>query len=138
MAATAAQIEQLRRMVAEPSFETYNDADIQGYIESYPTLDELGHEPFYWNYTTTPPSKVANPEWIPTYDLNAAAAAIWLEKAAVLASDYDFSADGGNFSRSQAYQQAMNQSRHYHSRRKPGTITLVPAPIPPYNTDLLP
>ena len=38
-------------------------------------------------------------------DLYAAAAEIWDEKAAAVAPNFDFSADGGNFSRSQMYAQ---------------------------------
>jgi len=130
MTATAAQIAQVRRMTNEPLTTTYSDAAITTLIESYPVMDELGTEPYYWNYTTTPPSKVANIDWIPTYDLNAAAADVWAEKASVLSTDFDFNADGGSYTRSQAYEQAMKQQRHYASRRAPTTIRLRPAPRP--------
>ena len=85
MTASAAQIAQLRRMVAEPATTTYSDAALQGYIEAYPLLDQRGEPPYTYDYAT-PPAQVANPEWIATYDLHAAAADVWEEKAATTAA----------------------------------------------------
>lgn len=118
MAATEEQIVRLRRLVNEPGETTYDDAAIAGYIEAYPLRDERGKDPYAWDTSTTPPSQEANTSWIPTYDLNAAAADIWDEKAAVLAQDYDFSADGGNFSRSQAYEHAAAMAKRFRARRR--------------------
>ena len=123
---TAAQIAQLRRLVDEPLATTYSDELLTTMIEAHPTVDELGTIPYTWSIATDPPTKISTPGWIPTYDLNVAAADIWAEKAAVLARDYDFSADGAQYSRSQAYQQAMAQSRYYRGRRSPRTITQEP------------
>ena len=134
MAATAAQIARLRRMVNEPTTDTYTDDDLAGYIESYPRIDERGESPYTWDTSTEPPTQDVNDSWIPTYDLNAAAADIWQEKAAVLAQDYDFNADGGQYSRSQAYEHAMRQVRYYRSRRSPLTITARPEPKYPEST----
>ena len=115
---TAAQIATVRRMVAEPSTTTYSDALITTFIETYPCIDEQGEAPFTFS-AAVPPVHVVNTEWMPTYDLNGASADIWQEKAATLASGYDFSADGGNYSRSQAYEQAMKQCRYYRARMRP-------------------
>ncbi len=128
MTATAAQIAQVRRMVAEPTTTTYSDAAVQGYIEAYPRLDERGEEPYAWDTSTDPPTKDDNEDWIPTYDLHAAAADIWDEKAATLASRHDFTADGASHSLSQQYAQAMAQARYHRSRRMPTTGTLVKYP----------
>jgi hypothetical protein len=122
MAPTAAQIATLRRMVAEPTVATYSDALLTTFIETYPLMDERGEYPYTWS-SATPPVKVTNTSWVETYDLCAAAAAIWQEKAATYASQYDFSADGGNYSRSQAYQQMLGQARYYAARRSPKTMT---------------
>jgi len=129
MAATAAQIAKLRRMVAEPTAGTYTDDDLAGYIELYPTIDEHGEEPYVWTATALAPERDDNDYWVPTYDLNAAAADVWDEKAAALAADYDFSADGSSYNLSQAYLQAMKQVRHYRARRSMRTITLRPEPM---------
>ena len=127
MTATAAQIAQIRRMTAEPTVSPYTDEAIQGYIESYPILDEQG-EPPYTLSSATPPAQVANTNWIATYDLHAAAADIWEEKAAAWADKYDFSADGGNYSRSKAYEQMMSRVRYHRARRAAKTMTAVKWP----------
>lgn len=124
MAATAAQKAKLRRMVAEPTTATYSENTIGEYIEAYPTVDENGESPRVPS-TTTPGQMMVNPDWTATYDLHAAAAAIWEEKAGSLAPKFDFSADGGSYDRSQMHQHAMQQVRHHLSRRNPGTITVV-------------
>lgn len=124
---TAAQIATIRRMVAEPTTTTYSDALITTFIEAYPLMDERGELPYTWS-SAVPPVQVVNAEWVATYDLNAAAADIWQEKAGGLAALYDFSADGGNYSRSQAYEQAMKQARYYRARKRPLSAQMVKSP----------
>ncbi|MBU2685886.1 MAG: hypothetical protein KKF27_21805 [Gammaproteobacteria bacterium] len=124
MSATAAQIAQVRRWVNEPDDTTYDDDAISVYIEAYPLLDERGEEPYSWDTSTEPPTKDDNEVWLPTYDLHAAAADIWDEKAAVVAQDFDFTADGGSYSRSQVVAQFERQARMHRARRRPGTIRL--------------
>ena len=55
-------------------------------------------------------------DWTPTYDLNRGAAEGWRWKAAKLAGDYDFSADGATFSRSQARAHCVDMALHYTHR----------------------
>jgi hypothetical protein len=131
MTATAAQIATVRRLTNEPDSTTYTDGAIQAVIEGFPCLDERGEQPYSWDTSYTPPVKEDNVNWVPTYDLNAAAAAIWDEKASVVAQDFDFSADGGSYKRSQVYDQYSKMARRYASKRKPSTITLWPSPRPP-------
>jgi hypothetical protein len=121
-------------MVAEPTATTYTDALLTTAIEKYPVMDERGQVPYTWDDSTTPPTQDENEDWAPTYDLNAAAADIWDEKAAGLAGKYDFSADGGTYHRSQAYEQAQKMARQYRSRRMPRTWKM--AMYPPPETDL--
>jgi len=109
-------------MVAEPTTATYSDAAIQALIESYPLLDERGEKPYTFS-SATPPAQVANTNWIATYDLHAAAADIWEEKAAGVASLYNFAADGGNYSRSNVYEQYMKNVRYHRARRATKTMT---------------
>lgn len=122
MTASAAQIARVRRMANELTDATYSDGDILTFIETYPLVDARGENPTIES-TSIPGTLIENPDWTATYDLNAAAADIWAEKAGVLAQDYDYSADGGQYTRSQAYKQAMDQARYYRSRRSPKTIT---------------
>lgn len=137
-AVTAAQLLTLRRMVAEPLTTNYSDALLTTIIESYPTMDENGesyrihaadsNDTVVYTADMDVLDLVANEDWIPTYDLNAAASQVWQEKSAVPAADYDYNADGGSFSRSQVFEQAMKQARYYAAKRRASTITLKPEP----------
>jgi hypothetical protein len=128
MTASAAMITQVRAWVNEPTTTTYSDAAITIFIERYPLLDERGEEPYSWDTSTQPPTVDDNDDWIDTYDLHAAAADIWDEKAAIVAQDFDFTADGGSYSRSQVWMQYTNQARFHRARRKPGNITIHKSP----------
>lgn len=121
MAATAEQIARVRRMVVEPTTTPYSDAAIKGYIESHSLPDDLGRRPWpatilaQQGLTETPATA-----WTPTYDLNAAAADIWDEKAAALV------ANGQIYETDSAHLQAMRQVRYYRARRSILTIEMVP------------
>lgn len=130
MSATAAMVAELRRMVAEPDETTYTDEILTGMIERYPLIDERGEQPYTWLTSTTPPTQDVNEDWLATYDLHAAAGLIWAEKATALAGNYDFSADGGQFVRHQAYDQFMQMARHHNARRASRTIQAVAWPQP--------
>ena len=56
-------------------------------------------------------------------DLHAAAADIWLEKAASVAARFDFSADGSIKHVSQIHAQYMSMVRYHRSRRSATTGT---------------
>lgn len=114
MTASAADIARVRRMVAEPTSATYTDAIIAAAIERYPAPDALHHRP-------VDEDGRANAAWAATYDINAATADIWQEKAAALAANFDFQADGARFERSQALKHAMSMATLYRSRRYAGT-----------------
>ncbi|MCK9358198.1 MAG: hypothetical protein M0R22_13815 [Dehalococcoidia bacterium] len=111
MAASAAHIAELRDYIAEPTDDTYSDDDLSTVIEKYPLIDSSGNEP-------------DETDWTATYDLNAAAANLWGRKASALAAMYDFKADGGDFKRSQLYENAKAQARYYGSRRMPSSFSV--------------
>lgn len=125
--ASASDIARVRRMTAEPTTATYADADIEDAIERYPCMDVHGQAPYVWTAGVgqTPPIRAQNPVWVETYDLNAAAADVWEEKAAALAHLYDFSADGGQYSRAQMVAQARATAARYRAIRSPKTLTLI-------------
>ena len=104
MAATADQVSRLRRMCAEPDITTYMDSDLAAVIQSHPLIDSEGRDP-------------THSEWVATYDMHAAAAEVWQEKAAAVAAAFDFSADGGDYKRSQMHQSALTQARFHNARR---------------------
>lgn len=130
MSATAAMLSRLRRMVNEPTPDVYDDTVLREYIERYPLLDVRGKNPYTWDTSTEPPTQDANESWIPTYDLHAAAANIWSEKAALVAGDFDFASDGSNLSRSQVVEQYMKQMRHHRSRCAITVIEPLASPLP--------
>ncbi|MEM4406543.1 MAG: hypothetical protein QXS68_05805 [Candidatus Methanomethylicaceae archaeon] len=112
--ASASDILSVRRKTGATADE-YSDSEIELIINQYPLPDSNGKLP---NETG----------WTPRYDLNAAAADIWSERAAGLSSEYDFEADGASFQRSQKYEHAMKQARYYRSRCSTQTIQLKPYP----------
>ena len=99
-------------------------------IGAYPLVDLNGVDWYTVDYTTVPPHQDANTYWMPTYDLNAAAADVWSEKGSALAIKFDFGADGSNYTLSQQYQQALSQARYYRARRSMKTIRQTVSPRP--------
>jgi len=117
MAATAADIARVRRMVAEPTSATYTDTIVSDAILRYPVPDSFGVRP-------VDEDGVANSAWVATYDLHAAAADVWTEKGAAAATGYDFSADGADYKRSQLGTMALRMASYYRSRRYAGSVAL--------------
>ena len=111
MPASAQDMARLRRMVAEPTEDTYSDDALQAILDENRLVDVDGLLP-------------ADDDWTPTYDLNASAADVWAEKAAAFAADYDFAADGASYDRSQKIQQASAMERKYRSRRAARGVAL--------------
>lgn len=107
----AADLARLRRMVDESGTATYSDAALATIIAYYPVPDITGEYPYLY-------SGSANTDWTATYDLASAAADIWEEKAAAVAGvNYDFTADGATFNRSQITSGMMGQAGKWRSRR---------------------
>jgi hypothetical protein len=108
----------LRRMTAEPiTSDTYTQADMVEVLERYPLPDTNGTEPDDYG-------------WLGAWDINQAAADVWEEKASLLATDFDFSADGGDYKRSQAHAQMLAMASRYRSMRKTGALELKAYPKP--------
>lgn len=106
MAATPTDIARLRRMVDEPTTTTYSDLLLASYLEAWPLTDKNGL------------NVDDGASWIEAYDLHAAAADIWEEKAGAYASKHDFQADGASYSSSQMYQNAMNAAKRHRAEQK--------------------
>ena len=103
-------IADVRRMTAVAADDTtHTTAVITAHIEKYPQVDEESRDP-------------DEASWTAVYDLNAAAGAIWQEKASAVASKFNFSTDGSSYKCSGQYEQFMKQARHFLSRRLPGRI----------------
>lgn len=95
---SSSDIARVRRLAAEPTNTTYDDATITEYIERYPLRDAENNTP-------------DETDWAGKWDVYAAAGDIWEEKAAAYVGGFDFSADGASFSRSQVYEQMLGQAR---------------------------
>ena len=131
MTATAAQISQVRRMCALAVGDTtYTDAVLTAMIIAYPLVDINGFDWWVMDYSTIPPTRIANVNWTETYDLMAAAADVYQEKAATLATKFDFGADGATYTLSQQHQQALYMARFYRSRRSMTTVKQTVSPRP--------
>jgi predicted homoserine dehydrogenase-like protein len=107
---SAEVIAHLRRLCAEPSATTYSDDLLKTYLERYPLADAAGLTP-------------DREGWAGRWDVSPAAADIWDEKAAAVAGSYDFSADGGSFSRSQIVEQYRTEAKRARAR---GSASSVP------------
>jgi len=130
MAATAAQIAQVKRMTDTVESSLYTDVVIGEYIERYPLLDERGEVPYTWNVGARPPTKVVNLYWISTYDLSAAAADVWGEKAGGRVDDFTFSADGASYTLSDVIKHYQERERYYRGRRAVTAARLHMSPEP--------
>lgn len=108
MTISAEDISKLRRMVNEPTSAPYTDGVLETYVELYPVTDSEGYDS-------------DSSSWTASYDLNAAAADIWSEKASAVQTYYNFSADGGRYDQNQLYESAMDKVRFHLARRKAGS-----------------
>lgn len=128
MTVTPAMIAELRRKVAESDSTTYTDYDLKTVIARFPGEDENGQPPYDGTNGTNPPIPRTNPYWMPTYDINRAAAEVWGEKAADLYCKINISEDGQSIQARQLYENALSQARFWQARRRVGTVELITAP----------
>jgi len=112
MAASAEQIARLRRLVAEPGSTTYSDIALAAVIESHAVSDASGRQPL-------------DASWSPTYDLYAAGAEVWEEKAAAAAGLCDVSVDGTTLSRSQVVRDYERQAAKCRARSRVTSTTMI-------------
>ncbi len=110
-----ADLIRVRRMVNETRSGTYTDPVLATLIAAYPVLDVAGEKPRL-------SSGSVNTDWTATYDLASAASDIWTEKAANIAGEFDFNADGMDAKRSQAVEQYLKQAAMWRSRRTARSI----------------
>jgi len=116
MTVTVSDVRRLRSMINEPTDATWTDDDLMQLIEAAACMDKYGKEPDDYG-------------WVPTYNLYQAAAELWLEKAAKVSDEFDFSADGGNFQRSQKQMMMLKQASYFESRSKALGLHLKQYPV---------
>lgn len=116
MTVTQSEIKRLRLMINEPSIAIYTDTDLTIRIEESACIDRYGVLP-------------DEDDWEATYDIYKVASLIWLEKAAKLTDEFDFTADGGTFHRSQKHTMMLKQASYFESRSKALALHLKQYPI---------
>lgn len=102
---------QLRRLVNEADETVYPDAALLATLLLLPLPDRNGLAP-------------DDEDWSGRWDVYAAAAQIWDEKAAKVVGTYDFSSDGASFQRSQIVQQYREQARYMRARGSARSIPI--------------
>ena len=59
---------------------------------------------------------VTDPAWVPSWDLDAAAAEAWSVKAARVAGDFTFSADDASYNKGEVMAKCLQMAEHYGQR----------------------
>ena len=116
MTVTDSDLRRLRKMVVEPTEVNYTDEDLTTMIEDTACRDSTGKDP-------------DDSDWTATYNIFKVASEIWIEKAAQVANEFDFNADGGSFSRSQKQMMALKQASYYESRSKALSLQMKQEPM---------
>jgi len=116
MAVSFDDIKRLRIMVAESSESVYTNSDLEDRIEATACTDVNGKDP-------------DDDDWVATYNIFKVASEIFLEKAANVADEFDFNADGGSFNRSQKQQMYLRQASYYESRSKALSLQMLQTPL---------
>jgi hypothetical protein len=105
--------------VAAASRPVLSDATLNRILDQWATPDTEGR----------PASDAA---WVPSFDLNAAAAEGWRLKAGMVAGDFNFSADGASYSKADVLAHCLEMEAKYASRSHGVLATLAGRPtLPP-------
>lgn len=99
----------LAAMVAAESEPALDDDELDMLVDLARRADSDGRAP-------------DDDDWSPTWDLNAAAAEGWRRKAAKVAGEFGFAADGQTFQRHQAHAMCLAMEERYR-RRVAGSVT---------------
>ncbi len=103
---------QLERMIAHTTFPVLSVADVDTLIALAKRPDSEGREP-------------TDIGWVPTWNLDAAAATGWEWKAGRTSGDFNFGEDGQRFDRAQVHQHCLAMADMYGRHRgRSGSITI--------------
>lgn len=101
--------DRLKQMVAFESEPKLTPTEVEGLLEQYARKDKNGNSP-------------SLAEWIPTYDLNGAAAEGWRLKMGKASELISVDLDGERMSSNQVFEHCERMSRMY-SRRRNATVS---------------
>lgn len=119
MAVTADLVLRVRNLIAEQDDTTFRDEDIMLAIAQHNLPDSSGRSQWL-NLDQT----IANPLWIPTYDLYLAAADLLEVKLSQVSCQVDVSQEGSSYNLSQRYDQLSRLITRYRSQRRAKSVKL--------------
>lgn len=90
----------LGKMVAATARPALSDTDLDALLDGAKTIDSEGR-------------LATDASWVPTYNLNAAAAEGWRWKAGMIAGDFNFSADNASYSKGEVQAKCLEMEKHY-------------------------
>lgn len=99
----AEALERIARMTAATYEPVLEEGDLADLVELAKRSDRYGVLP-------------DDDAWVPTWDLNYAAAEGWSIKAARASSDFTYSDDAGSYNRREVYDMCADREKHYRSR----------------------
>lgn len=99
----ALALARLGSMTAAATAPTLSDGELNTLLDMHQVADSAGVAPGATDY-------------VPTYDFNRAAAEGWRWKAARVAGQFDFNADGATYNRSQKLDMCEKMIRQYQRR----------------------
>lgn len=100
---TETALTRLAAMTAATTAPTLTDTELEALLTAHQVVDSAGLGP-------------TEDDYVPTWDLNRAAAEGWRWKAARLAMAYDFQADGATYNRSQMLAMCEKMITQYQRR----------------------
>lgn len=100
----------LRVMAAADQRPVLSTEDLDTILTAYSTVDADGR-------------LVTDAGWVGTYDLNGAAGEAWRAKAARVAGDFTFSADGASYSKGEVMANCLQMAAEYAGKSL-GVVTL--------------
>ena len=101
----------LKGMVAADDTPSLDDETVEALLDGCALNDAEGRAP-------------SDLDWIPTYNMNAAAYEGWTLKAAKAAGMIDFTADGHSFKRSDYIKHCLMMQAHYKKAMSPKAVSL--------------
>lgn len=103
-------VDRVKTLTAWDQRPALTDAQVTASIQAHPLVDADG-------------LTADQADWTPTWDVYAAAAELWGIKAGLVAGDFTFSADGGQFSKGDVMAHCLAMETKYASMASGSTST---------------
>lgn len=110
----AVALVRLGKMTAATSRPALSEDELGALLDSYRTPDSEGR-------------LVTDSGWVPTYNLNAAAAEGWRWKAAAVVGDFNFSADNASFNKGEVQAKCLEMEKRFAALDHGNSVTAEPS-----------